>query len=126
MTMLAEHVDGVIGVATRRGTLAAAAINPIGAVLEATDAPAHGRDYQRLLDFAPSHVPGRRCWALEGIGSYGAGLATIIEDAGERVIQVCRPRRRLVRGGRRVDIRDAIRAALTAEHVIQPRKRGER
>jgi hypothetical protein len=50
--MLAEHVDGVIGVDTHRDTLAAAAVSPIGAVLETTDAPAHG--YQRLLDFARS------------------------------------------------------------------------
>ncbi|MFI9082103.1 hypothetical protein ACIGW8_37710 [Streptomyces sioyaensis] len=40
MTMLAEHVDGVIGVDTHRDTLAAAAVSPVGAVLETTDAPA--------------------------------------------------------------------------------------
>ena len=93
MTMLAEHVDGVIGVDTHRDTLAAAAVSPIGAVLETTDAPAHGRGYQRLLDFARSHVPGRRCWALEGTGSLGAGLAAFLADAGEQVIEVCRPKR---------------------------------
>ncbi|MEW2294744.1 IS110 family transposase [Streptomyces sp. NPDC006743] len=105
------------------------AVNPIGAVLETTDAPAHARGYQRLLDFAHSHVPGRRCWALEGTGSYGAGLAAFLEDAGERVVEVCRPKRPPVRGGHKTDMLDAIRAAreaLATEHVIQPRKRGER
>ncbi|MFF8596998.1 hypothetical protein ACF061_37415 [Streptomyces sp. NPDC015220] len=56
MTMLAEHVDGVIGVDTHRDTLAAAAVSPIGAVLETTDAPAHSRGYQRLLDYTWNEV----------------------------------------------------------------------
>ncbi|MFK0296346.1 hypothetical protein ACIQU6_38545 [Streptomyces sp. NPDC090442] len=57
MTMLAEHVDIVIGVDPHRDTLAAAAVSPIGAVLETTDAPAHACGYQRLLDFARQHGP---------------------------------------------------------------------
>lgn len=72
MTMLAEQVDGVIGVDTHRDTLAATAVSPIGAVLDTTDAPSNARGYRRLLDFARKDVPGGRCWALEGIGSYGA------------------------------------------------------
>jgi transposase len=129
VTMLAEQVDGVIGVDTHRDTLAAAAVNPIGAVLSSADAPANVRGYRRLLDFARQHIPGRRCWALEGIGSYGAGLATFLDQAGERVVEVCRPKRPAVRGGRKTDMIDAIRAAkeaLATEHLIQPRLRGER
>ncbi|MFF4550088.1 hypothetical protein ACFY1J_38670 [Streptomyces sp. NPDC001406] len=49
MTMLAEHIDGVIGVDTHRDTLAAAAVSPIGAVLETTNAPAHTRGRSRRL-----------------------------------------------------------------------------
>ncbi|WP_234433060.1 IS110 family transposase [Streptomyces sp. NRRL S-1824] len=127
--MLAEQVDGVIGVDTHRDTLAAAAVSPIGAVVSSTDAPANARGYRRLLDFARQHVPGRRCWALEGIGSYGAGLAAFLNQAGERVVEVCRPKRPAVRGGRKTDMIDAIRAAkeaLVSEHLIQPRLRGER
>ncbi|MEV0185931.1 transposase [Streptomyces sp. NPDC050625] len=126
--MLAEH-DGVIGVDTHRDTLAAAAVSPIGAVLETTDAPSHTRGYRRLLEFAQQQVPGRRCWALEGTGSYGASLAAFLDDAGERVVEVCRPKRPAVRGGRKTDMLDAIRAAreaLATEHVIQPRSRRER
>ncbi|GAB2803280.1 hypothetical protein GCM10027091_38950 [Streptomyces daliensis] len=37
-------------------------------------------------------------WALEGTVSYGAGLAAFLEDAGERVIEVCCPTRPTVRG----------------------------
>ncbi|MEV5934582.1 transposase [Streptomyces sp. NPDC052079] len=127
--MLAEHVDGVIGVDTHRDTLAAAAVSPIGAVLASTDSPANARGYRRLLDFARQQVPGRRCWALEGIGSYGAGLAAFLDQAGEQVVEVCRPKRAANRGGRKTDMLDAIRAAkeaLATEHLIQPRLRGER
>lgn len=45
--MLAEQVDGVIGVDTHRDTLAAAAVSPIGAVVSSTDAPANARGYRR-------------------------------------------------------------------------------
>ncbi|MGW5736286.1 IS110 family transposase [Streptomyces sp. NPDC055261] len=129
MTMLAEQVDGVIGVDTHRDTLAAAAISPIGAVLATTDSPANARGYRRLLDFARQHIPGRRCWALEGIGSFGAGLATLLDQAGEQVVEVLRPKRTPDRSGRKTDMIDAIRAArdaLAAAHLIQPRVRGER
>ncbi|MET7433217.1 MULTISPECIES: IS110 family transposase [Streptomyces] len=125
--MLAEHVDGVIGVDTHRDTLAAAAVSPIGAVLASTDSPANARGYRRLLDFARQQVPGRRCWALEGIGSYGAGLAAFLDQAGEQVVEVCRPKRAANR--RKTDMLDAVRAAkeaLATEHLIQPRLRGER
>ncbi|MFE6904783.1 IS110 family transposase [Streptomyces sp. NPDC057717] len=129
MAILAEQVDDVIGVDTHRDTLAAAAVSPIGAVLASTDSPANARGYRCLLDFAREHVPGRRCWALEGIGSYGAGLAAFLDQAGERVVEVCRPKRSPNRGGRKTDMLDAARAAkdaLATEHLIQPRLRGER
>lgn len=129
MAILAEQVDGVIGVDTHRDTLAAAAVSPIGAVLASTDSPANARGYRRLLDFGRERVPGRRCWALEGIGSYGAGLAAFLDQAGEHVVEVCRPKRTANRDGRKTDMLDAIRAAkdaLSTEHLIQPRLRGER
>ncbi|MFI5808805.1 hypothetical protein [Streptomyces sp. NPDC051561] len=99
--VLAEQVDGVIGVATHRETLAAAAVSPIGAVLASTDSPANARGYRRLLDFGREHVPGRRCWALEGIGSYGAGLASFLSQAGEHVVEVRRAKWAANRGGRK-------------------------
>ncbi|MFI8392189.1 IS110 family transposase [Streptomyces sp. NPDC085540] len=103
--------------------------SPIGAVLSSTDAPANARGYRRLLDFARQHVPGRRCWALEGIGSHGAGLASSLDQAGEQVVEVCRPKRAANRGGRKTDTLDAIRAAkeaLATEHLLRPRLPGER
>jgi Transposase IS116/IS110/IS902 family len=35
--------------------------------------------YQRLLVFGQAQVPGRRCWAVEGAGSYGAGLTAFLQ-----------------------------------------------
>ncbi|MFC6371377.1 IS110 family transposase, partial [Nonomuraea thailandensis] len=81
------------------------------------------------MEFARQHVPCRRCWALEGAGSYGTGLAAFLEASGEKVVEVCRPKRPAQRGGRKTDALDAIRAAreaLTSEHPILPRQRGER
>ncbi|MFD9195099.1 transposase [Streptomyces phaeochromogenes] len=101
----------------------------VGVGLATTDSPANARGYRRLLDFAHKHIPGRRCWALEGIGSFGAGLATFLDQAGEEVVEVLRPKRAPDRGGRKTDMIDAIRGAkdaLAAEHLIQPRVRGER
>ena len=77
MPMLAEQVDGVIGVDTHRDTLAAVAVTSVGAVLAHTEAPTDSQGYQRLVDFAGQHIPGSRCWALEGTGSYRAGLAVL-------------------------------------------------
>jgi transposase len=129
MSMLAEQVDGVIGVDTHRDTLAAAAVSALGAVLAHAEAATDAHGYLQLLEFARKHVPGRRCWALEGTGSYGAGLAAFLQARGEKVVEVCRPKRPAQRGGRKTDALDAVRAAreaLTSEHLIQPRRRAER
>lgn len=39
-----------------------------------------------------AQVPGRRCWAVEGAGSYGVGLAVLLPAQGERVVEVGRLR----------------------------------
>ena len=66
MAMLAELVDGVIGVDTHRDTLTAAAVTNLGGVLARTTTSADAAGYEQLLDFAHRHLPGRRCWAVEG------------------------------------------------------------
>jgi transposase len=129
MAMLAELVDGVIGVDTHRDTLAAAAVTNLGGVLAQTTTSANAAGYQRLLDFADLHLPGRRCWAVEGAGSFGAGLAGFLQQRGERVVEVSRPKRPAHRTGAKSDTLDAIRAAREAlgqDHLATPRRRGER
>ncbi|WP_410575773.1 IS110 family transposase [Amycolatopsis sp. cmx-4-61] len=127
--MLFESIEGVIGVDTHRDTLAAAAITAVGATLGHADAPASADGYQQLLDFARAQVPGRRCWAVEGTSSYGAGLTAFLSEQGERVVEVCRPKRPPRRGARKSDALDAVRAAreiLSSDRLIEPRSRGQR
>jgi transposase len=81
-----------------------------------------------------STSPKRRCpvgavWAAEGAGSYGAGLAAFLQARGERVVEVGRPTRPPRRTGAKSDALDAVRAAreaLTQDHPLAPRRRGDR
>jgi transposase len=66
MPMLAEQVDGVIGVDTHRDTLTAAAVTRLGGVLAHITTSADAAGYRRLVDFAHAQLSGRRCWAVEG------------------------------------------------------------
>jgi hypothetical protein len=52
MPVLAELVDGVIGVDTHRDSLAAAALSSVGGVLGQTAVSADAAGYQTLLSFA--------------------------------------------------------------------------
>ena len=114
MSTLAELVDGVIGVDTHRDTLAAAALTPVGGLLAQTAARADTAGYQTLLGFARAQLPGRRCWAIEGAGSYGAGLAAFLGANGEQLVEVGRPKRPPRRTGAKTDAIDAVRAAPDA------------
>jgi transposase len=118
-----------IGVDTHRDTLAAAATDPVGGLLAQTSTSADAAGYRRLLDFAQAQVPGRRCRAVEGVGSYGAGLAAFLQAKGERVVEVGRPKRPPRRTGAKSDALDAVRAAreaLAHDHLLAPRRRGDR
>ena len=129
MSRSAGAVDGVIGVDTHRDTLAAAATDPVGGLLAQTSLRADAGGYRRLLAFAQAQVPGRRCWAVEGAGSYGAGLAAFLQVQGERVVEAGRPKRPPRRGGAKSDALDAVRAAreaLVQDHPLVPRRRGNR
>ena len=129
MTRLAGAIDGVIGVDTHRDTLAAAATDTVGGLLAQISVSADAAGYRRLFDFARAQVPGRRCWAVEGAGSYGAGLTAFLHTHGERVVEVGRPKRPPRRTGAKSDALDAIRAAreaLAHDHPLAPRRRGDR
>ena len=129
MAMLADTVDGVIGVDPHRDTLAAAAVTQVGGVLAQTTTSADVAGYQHLLGFACSTVPGRRVWAVEGAGSFGAGLAVFLQQRGEHVLEVGRPKRPASRTGAKSDALDAVRAAREAlgqERLATPRRRGQR
>jgi hypothetical protein len=113
MFMLADDHDVVIGVDTHRHTHTAAALSPTGAVLEQLTVPADPRGYRRLIAFGERHGDGR-LWAVEGTGSFGAGLTTVLLAHGERVVEVDRPQRPARRAGAKSDGIDAVRAARQA------------
>ncbi len=127
--MLADDIDFVVGVDTHRDSHTATAVNPAGAVQAEVTVPADARGYQRLLAFAARTAPGRRCWAIEGTGSFGAGLTAFLLGHGEHVVEIDRPKRPARRNGAKSDQLDAARAAreaLSREHVAEPRQRGPR
>jgi hypothetical protein len=55
--------------------------------------PSDRADHARLLRLADEQAPGRRVWALEGTGCYGAGLTRFLVDHGEWVVEIDRPKR---------------------------------
>src|SRR5207247_2662602 len=92
----------------------------------AVAASSHG--YAHALKLVDQHAPGRRAFAVEGTGSFGAGLTRFLTSQGERVLEVGRLRRERRSGGK-TDALDAVRAArsvLTSERPATPRAGRER
>ncbi len=107
--MLTQHLDAVIGVDTHKHTHTAAAVASTGAVLEHITVPADRSGYRQVLAFGRRH--GAALWAVEGTGSFGAGLTSLLLASSERVVEVDRPRRATRRAGVKSDDVDAVRAA---------------
>jgi transposase len=127
--MLANELDYVLGVDTHRDEHVIAVVTaPAGALVAGLAAPANARGYRELLRSAERHAAGRRVWAIEGTGSYGAGLARFLAGRGETVLEVSRtPRtqRRLRGKDDTLDAARTARAALAGETLALPRT-GER
>jgi transposase len=127
--MLADELDYVLGVDTHRDEHVIAVVTaPAGAVVAGASAAANAHGYRALLGVAERHASGRRAWAIEGTGSYGAGLRRYLEARGESVLEVSRlPRseRRLRGKDDRLDAARTARAALASETLALPRS-GER
>jgi hypothetical protein len=89
MVMLAEHYDFVIGGDPDRDTIDLAILDAVtGAVLGQISDQADGAGYQRVLSWAARAADGRRVWALEGTGSFAAGLVAVLAEAGEDVVEI--------------------------------------
>lgn len=128
MSMLADRVEYVIGVDTHKRSHRAAYLNSVGGVLLQVEVKAEESGYRRLLEAALTSSPGRRVWAVEGTGTYGAGLTAFLQSVGEAVGEVERPKRERRRAGKS-DALDAIRAAREAlgkERLAEPRRPGLR
>jgi transposase len=128
--MLTDTADYVLGVDTHADSHAFALVESAsGSVLVESELPACREGYEGALELARSHASGRRVWAIEGCGSYGAGLARFLHARGERVLEVERPRRVGRRAAAKSDALDALRAAralLAGESLAEPRAGEER
>jgi transposase len=72
---------------------------------------------------------GRRVWAIESTGGYGAGLTRFLQAHAEQVVELDRPKRAARRHGAKSDPLDATKAAREAmgrDHLAQPRAAGRR
>ena len=128
--MLAEEIDTVIGVDTHKDrhwhALVTAATGGVEASFASSADPA---GYRHALAEARRLAPGRRLWAIEGAGAYGAGLRRFLAAQGERVCEAGRPGRRPGRQRAKSDAADAVRAArgvLGGERLRIPRHDGAR
>ena len=73
-------VDHVIGVDTHRDRHAAAILDPNGGLVAELTVASDQAGSEALLGLVAQRAPGLRCWAVEGTGSYGAGLASFLAD----------------------------------------------
>jgi transposase len=127
MSMLAERVDLVIGVDTHTDTHTAVFCTSSGGVLATVVAPTTEQGLADLLDAAieagAAWPAPRVAWALEGAGSYGAGLRDLLLQAGQDVVEVTGPpRARGTAKNDELDARGIARAALATERPGRPRR----
>jgi transposase len=127
--MLADQLDYVVGVDPHRDSHALAVVHVLtGAVVFETIVAASSKGYADALKVVDAHALGRRVFAVEGSGSFGAGLTRFLSGRGEQVLEVSRLRRERRSGGK-TDALDAIRAARSVpgqERPATPRASGER
>ncbi len=127
--MLADQLDYVVGVDPHRDSHALAVVHVVsGAVVFEASIAASSEGYAHALSLVDEHAAGRRAFAVEGTGSFGAGLTRFLGIHGERVLEVGRLRRERRSGGK-TDALDAIRAArsvLAQQRPATPRAGGER
>jgi transposase len=127
--MLADELDYVVGVDTHLDEHVLAVVAaPSGAVVARRSIRSSARGYAAALQFAGEAAAGARVWAIEGTGSYGAGLARYLAARGETVLEISRtPRaeRRLRGKDDALDAARTARAALASDTLALPRS-GER
>lgn len=129
MSMLTDQIDAVIGIDTHKQDHTAALLDAVGRERGLITISTDIAGYRELLDWARKLEPGRRVWAIEGTGSFGAGLTTYLLERGEWVCEVDRPQKPARKAGAKSDEIDAVRAArqaLQEKHLAQPRRRGDR
>ena len=117
--MLADQLDYVIGVDPHRDAHALAVVHVLsGAVVFETTVAADSGGYAEALKLVDVHAAGRRAFAVEGTGSFGAGLTRFLSVSGERVLEVGRLRRERRSGGK-TDALDA-HSIVIVKVVVPP------
>ena len=115
-----------IGVDTHKEVHVAVALDRLGGQLDGREIATTAAGYRGLLSWALElGVP---VFAVEGTGSYGAGLVRFLERAGVEVFEAERPRRQERRRGKSdlIDAALAARRLLSGEPLSLPRGGGRR
>src|SRR6266851_511189 len=115
-----------IGVDTHKHVHVAVALDRFGAQLDSHEVETTETGYRSLLAWASElGVP---AFAIEGCGSYGAGLVRLLQRADVAVWECERPRRQERRRGKSdlIDAALAARRLLTGEGLCLPRGGGRR
>jgi hypothetical protein len=127
--MLADQLDYIVGVDPHRDSHSVAVVHIVsGAVVFESTIDANSDGYAQALALVDEHASGRRAFAIEGTGSFGAGLTRFLTAEGEWVLEVSRLRRERRSGGK-TDALDAVRAArsvLSEQRPSTPRAGDER
>jgi hypothetical protein len=120
------HWTVAIGVDTHKHVHVAVALDRFGAQLGSRQVATTETGYRSLLAWALEL--GLPAFAVEGCGSYGAGLVRFLELAGVAVWECERPRRRERRRGKSdlIDAALAARRLLTGDGLCLPRGGGRR
>jgi transposase len=110
MTARSETRRIIVGVDTHKHVHVAVAIDASGVRLEDRSFPADTGGYKQLAEWAATL--GRvTAYGLEGTGSYGAGLTSLLRRRGHHVVEVNRGNRQARRTAGKSDTADAEVAA---------------
>lgn len=114
----------VVGVDTHKHVHVAVALDSIGGRLDAQSFAADRSGYQQLIDWALAFGAKQLTFAVEGTGSYGAGLTAAVRRRDVGVVEVLRTDRRdrRLRGkSDTLDAENAARAGLAGQASSVPK-----
>jgi transposase len=123
--MADQPTQVILGVDTHAQVHVAVLLDQLGRLLGTLAVPTTGVGYQQLLAWARRHGQLTRA-GVEGTGTYGAGLARHLTQAGVQVIEVDRPNRQRRRRRGKSDPTDAeaaARAVLAGEATATAKTR---
>lgn len=130
MTIVAHTYPFVIGVDTHaRNHALSILVAATGAVVDEAQFPASEAGMKRAVDWAGRRTSGdlAALWVIECVGSYGAGLASVVTHAGYQAVEAARMNARANRCVGKSDPLDARRIAasvlpLEVDRLRHPRK----